>query len=104
MRNVLPRSLDYFFSWDSGTWDKTEADGTNRIILQVWWDSGTIGVKYNRHNNKLSHQSVPFSGPMGQKEFRVQASACLFAGREDKLKLALLAFLGQWAVGQNGGG
>jgi hypothetical protein len=27
---------------------------------------------------------------MGQKEFRVQASACLFAGREDMLKLALL--------------
>ena len=29
------------------------------------WDSGTNGVKYNNHNNKVSHQSVPLPGRTG---------------------------------------
>jgi hypothetical protein len=29
------------------------------------WDSGTRGVNFIRCNIKVSHQTVPFSGPMG---------------------------------------
>jgi hypothetical protein len=64
----------FFFpgQWDI---DKTGTDGTNGTIFQIWWDSGTIDVKYNRYNNKVSHQAVPFPGPVGQyqQELRLQA-------------------------------
>jgi hypothetical protein len=86
---IHPSSFILPFFWDTGTWDKTETDGTKMLILHIWWDSGTRGVKCITHNNTLSHQTVPFQGLMGQKWARVQASACLLAGREDKLKLAL---------------
>jgi hypothetical protein len=45
----------FIFFWDNGTWDKTGTDGTNGTIFQIWWDSGTSGVKYIEHNNKVSH-------------------------------------------------
>jgi hypothetical protein len=81
------------FFWDSGTWDKTETDGTKFTIFYKWWDSGTTGIKPSIHNNKVSHQTVPLLRRMGhfwdKKGTAVQVSACLFAGREDKLKLAL---------------
>jgi hypothetical protein len=40
--------------------------GTNPIFY-IWWDSGTREINFIEHNNKVSHQTVPFPGPMGQK-------------------------------------
>jgi hypothetical protein len=54
-----------FFSGTVGHGTKTETDGTNRTIFQIWWDSGTSGVNFIKHNNKVSHQTVPFWGPVG---------------------------------------
>jgi hypothetical protein len=55
-----------FFPGTTGHGTKSGTDGTNGTIFQLWWDSGTIDVKYIIHNNKVSHQTVPFSGPVGQ--------------------------------------
>ena len=68
------------FFWDTGTWDKSETDGTDRSLFHTWWDSGTTGVKYNEHNSKVSHQTVPLLWRMGH--FRDKRQEC-------KLKLVL---------------
>jgi hypothetical protein len=66
-----------FFSGTAGHGTKTETDGTNGTIFHMWWDSGTRGVNFIKYNNKVSHQTVPLPGPVGQN------------GSKCKLKLAL---------------
>ena len=65
------------------------------IFTRDTWDSGTKGAKYNRHNNKVSHQSVPLlrrAGQLGQRTSEgtppsqggVAAASADGVGRTDK--------------------
>ena len=74
------------------------------------WDSGTNGIKPIKHNNKLSHQTVPLSGRAGQKSksyaFTRDPAWSVHDPRPHRSTaftpegVTLTFFLGHWDMGQ----